>query len=881
MNPMPLAPQMRLGPYEIVSALGAGGMGEVYKARDTRLDRTVAIKICTGQFTDRFEREARAISSLNHPNICALYDIGHEGGLDFLVMEHLEGESLETRLRKGPLPVAEAMQIAIQIAGALDVAHRHGVIHRDLKPGNVMLTRVGAKLLDFGLAKMTQMPGAASGNLSSLPTVAQSLTTEGAILGTFQYMAPEQLEGREADARSDIFAFGATLYETISGRKASEGASQASLITSVMSVEPPAVSTIQPMASPALDHIIRRCLAKSPDDRWQTARDLLGELKWTAEAGSQAGVPAPVVARRRSREQLAWLAAGAASLMFLIASVFALMHFREQPAKSAAVRFQVPVPEKLSFHWYDMSAVSPDGERVAFTASGDGNDGHLFVRTLNSLVATPLAKADNAYSPFWSPDGRQLAFFTSAKLRKADLSGGPSVTLCESCSGIEGGTWNRDGVILISLRGVLNRLSAAGGEPKPLGPLVQGETDQAWPQFLPDGEHYLFLSVNPRHDLQGIYAGALGSKERKRIIATDANAVYLPPGQLLFLRGSVLMAQSFDVKKLELRDEPHPIAEQVALMPFLLGAAFSASPNGVLVWRSGSVTANSELTWLDRNGKKLGVVGDAAEFSSPALSPDEKKLAVAIRDPKTKMRDIWVADLQRGTRMRLTFDAADDLNPVWSPDGTRIAFTSDRKHERDIYQKLADGSGQDELLLESKDGQKNVEDWSPDGKYLLYNHQPPGHIYLFVMPLMGDRKPVPYLKTEFRTDQGRFSPNGRWLAYSSNESGKSEIYVQGFSLDSSKPRGKWQVSTAGGAEAQWRHDGNELYYIADANLMAVDVKTDGLSFEAGMPKRLFDVRLTGRVRNRYLASRDGQRFLVNAPLDESSKSPLEVLVNWR
>ena len=875
---MPLAPKMRLGPYEIVSALGAGGMGEVYKARDTRLDRTVAVKICTGHFTDRFEREARAISSLNHPNICALYDVGREEGVDFLVMEHLEGESLEARLRKGPLPMAEALRIAIQIADALDTAHRQGVIHRDLKPGNVMLTPGGAKLLDFGLAKMAEIPGAASGNRSSLPTVAQSLTTEGSILGTFQYMAPEQLEGKEADARSDIFAFGATLYEMLTGRKAFEGPSQASLITAVMSSDPPALSTIQPIVSPALEHVVRRCLAKSPDDRWQTTRDLLGELKWIAEPGSQAGAPGPAVS---SRKRLPWLMAGAASLLLLPALIATALHLREQPATAPEIRFQVPVPESLSFRWYDVPEVSPDGEHIAFAAGNGEGESRLFVRDLKSVSATPLARTDTAYSPFWSPDGRQLAFSTTSNLLRADLNGASTVAICAKCSTSPGGTWSRDGVIVISVRGVLNRVPAAGGEPKPLGSLAHGETAQLWPQFLPDGQHYLYLSLNPRPDLQGIYVAALGSNDRKRIVASDTNAAYSASGHLLFLRGNVLMAQPFDAKKLELRAEPHPVAHEMFIMPFLAGASFSVSPNGVLVWRAGDAIANSELTWIDRKGNKLGVVGVPADFSSPALSPDERKVAVGIRDPKTKMRDIWVADLLRGATTRLTFDAADDLNPVWSPDGTRIAFTSDRKGERDIYQKLSDGSGPDELLLEGRDGQKNLEDWSPDGKYLLYNHQPAGHLYLLVMPLTGDRKPVPYLKTEFRTDQAQFSPNGRWVAYRSDESGKNEVYVQGFSLDPSHPRGKWQISTAGGEEPQWRRDGRELFYVAGNKLMAVDVKTDGQSFEAGIPKRLFDVRMPSRVRNRYVVSKDGQRFLVNLPLEEASKAPIEVLVNWR
>jgi Tol biopolymer transport system component/tRNA A-37 threonylcarbamoyl transferase component Bud32 len=874
---MPLASKTRLGPYEIIAPLGAGGMGEVYKGRDTRLDRTVAIKICKGRFTDRFEREARAISSLNHQHICALYDIGHEDSMGFLVMEHLEGETLEARLRHGALPIAEALQIAIEIAGALDAAHRKGVIHRDLKPGNVMLTSAGAKLLDFGLAKFVETTGTPSGIDAAPSTVTQTITAEGTILGTFQYMSPEQLEGKESDARSDIFSFGAMLYETIAGSKAFRGASQASLMAAVMSTDPPPVSTAQPMASPALDRVIRMCLAKSPDDRWQSARDLLNELRWIADSGSQAGIAAAAAVTLRSRQRLPWLVAGAVSALFLASLVFTVAHLREQPARTMAVRFEMPAPDNLS--WYDLPAVSPDGERIAFTAGTETNK--LFVRPLNASAATPLPVQGGAYGPFWSPDGRQIAYFTATAVQKVDAAGGPPFTLCQTPSASIGGTWNRDGVIVVSLGGLLHRLAATGGEPKPLRPLAEGETAQRWPQFLPDGKHYLYLSVSSRPDLQGIYAASLDGGERKRIVASDANAWYVPSGQLLYMRGDVLMAQPFDLRKLLLQGEPHPIADHIVRTVTAPGAIFAASSNGVLVWRSGN-GSDSLLEWFDRSGKKLGAVGDAADFSNPALSPDDGRLAVGIRDPQTKTRDIWVIDLMRGARTRLTFDPADELNPVWSPDGTRIAFSSNRRGERDVYQKLADGLGQDELLLEAKDGQDSVEDWSADGKYLLYHYQPPEHNYLYVMPFAGDRKPVPLVKTELHTEQGQFSPNGRWLAYSSYESRKSDIYVQGFTPSPSRPRGKWQVSTAGGSEARWRRDGKELYYYSGGAIMAVDVKTDGASFEAGIPKALFKAPPGAfGARNHFVVSKDGQRFLVVTPVEETTNTPMQVLVNWR
>ncbi|HEY2664921.1 MAG TPA: protein kinase, partial [Candidatus Binataceae bacterium] len=535
---MPLvAAKTRLGPYEVLAMRGSGGMGEVYEARDTRLDRIVAIKVCKGRFTERFEREARAVSSLNHPHICALYDIGRENSIEFLVMEYLEGETLEARLRKGPLPIEEALRIATQIASALDAAHRKGVTHRDLKPGNVMLTRGGAKLLDFGLSKIAEPLGT---DILGL-TVSQPITTEGTILGTLQYMSPEQLEGKETDARSDIFSFGAMLYEMITGRKSFECSSQASLIAAVMSVNPPPVSTIQPTASPALDRIVQRCLAKSPDDRWQSAGDLQSELEWISEAGSKAGIPAPVAVRRRSRERLAWIVAALAGAVLLASLTAAYM--RKKPAEAVEVRFQIPVPDKLNFYWYDLPAVSPDGERIAFTASATTVDAErLFVRSLNATTTTEIpTPGSNVIGPFWSPDGRQIAFFSRGNLQKVDLSGGSPVTICtfDTQSGRFGGTWNRDGVILVAHTFILYRVDAANGEPKPLRPFAEGETGQLWPSFLPDGNHYLYLSRSDRPDRQGIYAASLDSSERKFIVATSAQAVYVEPGQLLFMRGDV------------------------------------------------------------------------------------------------------------------------------------------------------------------------------------------------------------------------------------------------------------------------------------------------------------------------------------------------------
>jgi Tol biopolymer transport system component/DNA-binding winged helix-turn-helix (wHTH) protein len=632
-------------------------------------------------------------------------------------------------------------------------------------------------------------------------------------------------------------------------------------------------------------------------DRWQSVGDLQSELEWISEGGSSAGIPSPVAARRHNREPLAWLVAGLAGVLLLV-SLAMLAHKWKKTAEAAEVRFQIPAPEKLIFRWYDLPVVSPDGERIAFTASSmERYKSRLFVRPLNAGTVTEIRVPDGAYFPFWSPDGRQIAFSTGATLQKVDFSGAAPVTICplNEVVGSAGGpgaegTWNRDGVIIVSRSpGVLFRVNVATGESKPLRPFAEGETQQRWPRFLPDGNHYLYLSIGSRSGQQGIYAASLDSSERKFIVGTNANAAYVEPGQLLFMRGDVLMVQPFDLRSLKLQGEPRRVADHIERMEATApvpGAIFSASPNGVLAWRRSSLSYESVLQWLDRKGKRLGVVGEAAAYSNPALSPDDKKLAIGIRDPQTKTRDIWIFDLLRGTKTRLTFDPADDLDSIWSPDGTRIAFTSDRLGQRDIYQKLADGSGPEELLLGGKGANKNVEDWSPDGKYLVHNYQvsTPPQMHLYVLPLDGDRKSVPYVNTEFATQQGQISPNGRWLAYRSTESGRPEIYVQGFTLNSSQPRGKWQISTAGGQLPRWRRDGKELFYRFGTTFYAVDVKTDGASFEVGIPRPLFDtvtVNSAAGGDSPFVVTRDGQRFLVLALAEKEASEPMEVVVNWR
>ena len=882
---MPLLAGALLGPYQIISPIGAGGMGEVYRARDTRLDREVAIKVLPAQVAgredlqQRFEREARAISSLHHPHICSLYDIGLQDGAPYLVMELLAGEPLDKRIERGALPLEEALRIAIQIADALDQAHGKGVVHRDLKPGNVMLTATGAKLLDFGLAKAIE-PQKGAATLSSLPTQTRALTTEGTILGTLAYMAPEQLEGKEVDARTDIFALGALLYEMLTGKQAFSGDSHASLITSIMSSDPAPVSAVQPMATPALERAIRKCLAKSPDQRWQSVRDLMSELQWIAEGGSQGGVSAPVMAPHRSPGRAAWLAVGSMAALLIPLVAVAILHLREQAPVQNVVRFEIAPPDKSVLRSIDIPTPSPDGQRIVFSAVGAEQKSRLWIRSLDTPGLQPVAGTEGAALPFWSPDGRKIGFIADGKLKRVDATGGPAHIICELNNNFGAASWNQDGVILFGRNGILMRVSAEGGEPKPVEGGSKRDLTRYWPQFLPDGKHFLYNSESDPRDDGGVYAGSLDGGARKKLLGGDSKAIYAGLGYLLFNRSDTLYAQPFDPKRIELKGDSVPLAEHVLTFGTTAGANFFTSSNGVLAYRTGTRGADFELAWFDRSGKRLSTVGPPAQFTNPALSPDERWLAVGKMDLETKTRDLWLYDLVRGTSTRLTFDPGDDLNPAWSPDGKRIAFTAKRKGERDIYLMDANGTREPELMLQTPK-RKNVEQWSPDGKYLVFNLEASDmNSDLYVLPLSGERKAIPFLTSPFTEDMGQISPNGRWIAYRSNESGTSEVYVQTFTPGDPAPRRKWRISTDGGMEPQWRRDGKELFYLRGSTLMAVDIKSDGREFEAGLPNPLFDKMLPGITRNRYVVSRDGQRFLVITPPEDQTNSDIHVVVGW-
>jgi Tol biopolymer transport system component len=910
----------RLGPYEILSALGAGGMGEVYKARDTRLDRLVAIKIlpealaADPQFRERFDREARAISQLTHPHICTLYDVGREPlrrpgldtregdgpsasgvglhPIDFLVMELLDGETLADRLKKGALPLDQALTIAIAIASALDHAHRAAIVHRDLKPGNVMLTKAGAKLLDFGLAK-SRAPVVAGSSLSMLPTSPANLTAQGTILGTFQYMAPEQLEGQDADARTDIFAFGVVVYEMLTGHKAFEGKTQASLIGAIMHATPPPIAAIQPLAPAALNRIVTTCLAKDPDERWQAASDVMRELKWIAESASQAtaatattvsAVAVPDVSRRRP-VGVAWAAVvGLVILVVLLigAMIPAVLYFRRAAPDRNITRLELATPatsDPVSM------ALSPDGRQIAFVAAGEGGP-RLWVRRFDQAVATALPGTDGAAYPFWAPDGRAIGFFAAGKLKRVDLSGGAPQVLADAGAG-RGGAWSADGVILFSptASSGLLRMPAKGGMPAAVTEPKSGENSHRWPQFLPDGHHFLFRMAVGRLQTRGTYVGSLEGGTPTRVLEDDAAAVFAPPDLLLVVRQGVLMAVRFDPARAVVSGDPVPVAQNVGTDTTIERGAFTVSATGVLAHRPGG-SQRRQLVWVDRAGHTLGTVGgpDDGAPSNPSLAPDGQRAAVARVVQGNG--DIWLLDA-RGVLGRFTFDTSLDTTPVWSPDGRRLVFRSNRNGVADLFEKAANGAADEQPLLVTPEN-KAPQDFSPDGRTLLYTTlNAKTGVDLWAVPLDGDKKPFPVLQSAFDEMDAQFSPDGRWIAYESNQSGQSEIFVRPFP----ESRGQWQVSTAGGAQPRWRADGKELFYVTrDGHMMATPIATapDGLALVPGAAATLFALRLASGTnvtvgsyggRPQYAVARDG-RFLVDIAADTEATPPIAIVLNW-
>ena len=876
---MTLSSGTRLGPYEILAPIGAGGMGEVYRAKDTRLERTVAVKVLPSHLAaspesrQRFEREAKTISQLSHPHICALYDVGRDGETEFLVMELLEGETLSERLAKGPLPLESTLRYGTEIADALDKAHRQGIVHRDLKPGNVMLTKSGVKLLDFGLAK-AMAPAAGQSSLTALPTQ-QGVTQEGTILGTFQYMAPEQLEGREADARTDIFALGATLYEMATGKKAFAGATQASLITAIMSSDPPSISSAQPMSPAALERVVKTCLAKDPEDRWQSAADIKRELKWIGES-SQAGVAAPVAARRGSRERLAW---AVAALAVAGAAAWTLLGGRQAPHPEPTVKFTLPPPAGLRFG--DTIALSPDGRRIAFLSEDSGRKRGLWVRALDDLTPRLLSGAGTERFPFWSADGRTVAFFEGNRLRRIDVGGGSAQTICETGAGF-GGSWEPAGTIVYASEfgSTVFSVSAAGGKPVAATALdaARGDVAHLFPVFLPDGRHFVFVARNRDPEKTAIALGELGSTRTRALFHAESAAIYADPGYLLFAREGALLAQRFDPRRLEPEGEATSVADDVLFFTDMSGLQATVGGQALAY---GRWFHKKKLVWLDRKGAELGTLGAVGDYGDVSISPDGRRVAVSMADgARGQNMDVWVLDAERGQTSRLTSERTDEFHASWSPDGRWVAYVSDHAGFYDLYRRPAEGGAEEALLLTRRD--KSLDDISADGRFAIYNsasETPRSDLWALPLPA-GSGDPIRLTQTPAFTEAtARLSPDGHWLMFRSDESGRPEVYVQPF------PRGpKRQVSSGGGDSPVWRRDGREIYYVSpDGRLTSVAVSFKGGEIEAGTPQPLFDLRLAPSHwldPRPYDVAPDGQRFLAVRRVEDAGPDAIIVNLHW-
>jgi eukaryotic-like serine/threonine-protein kinase len=865
----------KLGPYEILSPVGAGGMGEVYRARDTRLDRTIAIKVLNSQLVGnaelrgRFEREAKIISQLQHPHICVLHDVGSEGSTEFLVMEFLEGESLADRLKRGPLPQAELLKIAVQISDALEKAHRAGVVHRDLKPGNVMLTKLGAKLLDFGLAKPAAAnvatrhgSGSASviaGALTQTSPTATPLSTVGAVIGTVQYMSPEQIQGIEADARSDIFAFGAMLYEMATGKRAFEGKTQASIVGQILAVDPPAASTVRPETSPALDRVIRLCLEKDADERIQTAHDLKLNLQAVAEHPADAA-SVNQQATSSARGRTGWIAALIAALALGALAAILLYH----PAKPASTRTSINPPPTIAFHladdWAGPPVLSPDGKLIAFTDAGKRE---IWVRPVNSLEAHPLEGTTGATFPFWSPDSRSLAFFIVGKgLKRVDLNGGPPTDVAAAMQG-RGGAWGSAGVIVFSPApdAPLMKVNANGGTAELLTKIDPSmHTSHRWPAFLPDGKHILYLALNheaSKASNDAIYYASLDGRENRLLFHTQSSPVYAA-GYLLFVRGDKLLAQSFEPAKGELKGDPQPVASGVILDGSDWHMDVSATEDGLLVYGSGA-TRTSQLVWLDRSGKDVGVAADNIAGSPLMhLSPEGDRVALQM-ESGMGTADIYVLDLARGVRTRLTFGPVSNVIPRWSPDGKWIYYSSLRNGHYGMFRRPADASGDEESVF-AVGRDVSPADLSPDGKTVLMSESAEEQNFsIWALPLAEPRKPRKIIEDGHYA--ASFSPDGRYVVYDSRESGQSQVYVVPFG----DRKGRWQVSSTSGAIPRWSKDGKEIDYVESANgvfsIVAVPVKEQGDQLQFGSPQTLVG-NMNAATFPTFDVSPDGKKILL-------------------
>lgn len=893
----------QLGRYVVRSLLGAGGMGEVYLARDPKIGRDVAIKVLSASYTAddqhlaRFKQEAHAAGTLNHPNILSVYDIGVYEGSPYVVSELLEGSTLQTVIRQ-PLPVRKAVDYALQIAKGLAAAHEKGIVHRDLKPENIFLTKDGRiKILDFGLAKLVQ-PDGPLGPLRDEST--REITTEpGIVLGTIGYMSPEQVRGQQVDTRSDIFSFGVVLYEMLTGKKAFARESMADAISAVLKEDPQDLMDANPAIPPALERLVRHCLEKRSEQRFHSASDLAFALEAldttrTNEAPITTSTGGWTSPDKNWKAWAGWIAA--AVLLVSSLALAAVLFWGNERKLDPRMQFSILAPEGTTFGSSGVGneiALSPDGRKLAFVAfRGANRERSLWIRSLENKDAAELPGTVGAAQPFWSPNSRSICFFAERKLKKVDISTGSLQALTDVSDDPRGGSWSVNDTIIFSpnITSPLVRIPAAGGSPEAVTVLdgERSETSHRWPSFLPDGDHFLYFGRGTKKDLEGIFVASMTTGERRFLFANETMAAYAASadtatGHLLFVHAGVLKAQPFDPRTLQLSGAPVEIANNVASFATEVGAtayaAFSASSNGHLLFSTAGDQTN-ELAWFDRSGNEVGKVTPPGSYYAPYLSPDGKKVIFAWRNGTND--DLKALDLSTGSSVRFTFDAANDVLGVWSPDGEQIAFASDRGGgSLKIYRKNADGSGEEEMLFGAETN-AIPDDWSKNGDFLLF-YLDSGLATkndLMLLSMKGERRVVPYLQTQFTESHGRFSPDGRWVAYTSDASGKPDIYVRSFPSGN----GLWQISTAGGDSAQWSSDGKELFYMApDRNLMVVPVNTRG-TFSYGEPKALFTTKvpLTGLIgyRNSFLVSNDGQRFMISRLTDERYLQPLTLVLNW-
>jgi serine/threonine protein kinase len=873
---MALLPGTKLGPYEIGTPLGAGGMGEVYRARDTRLDRTVAVKILPSHLSgdpilrQRFEQEAKAISSLNHPHICALYDVGHQDDAEFLIMEYLEGETLAKLLEKGPLPLAQVLKYGVEIADALDKAHRQGIIHRDLKPGNIMITKSGAKLLDFGLAKAA-VPVATGATLTAVASRATPVTQQGTIVGTFQYMSPEQVDGKELDSRSDIFSFGAVLYEMLTGQHAFSGKSQLSVASAILETEPAPISSLKPLTPPALDRCIRQCLAKEPEQRWQSAGDLASELLWIAEGGSQTGLAVPLASRGRKRERAIWIAAAVAAGLIAV-YVGWQGGLRTRTRYPVHLTVTLPADKVLVNSSTEPIAISPDGTSIVYSAQGNDRKEQLYLRKLDTFENTPIAGTEDGECPFFSPNGEWLGFLADGKLKKVSLRGGSSVVVVDEAVPTAG-SWAEDDTIYFkkSFPSGVYAVAAGGGQARQVTqPAKADERADLWPDALPGGNGLIFTVWTGRSFNDARIEGfSFKTGKRKVLINGGTGGRYLSNGYLAYARGGTLFTVPFDPERLEVEGAPVPMIEGVKTGASNGDAGFAVSRNGTLAFQPGSFTSfERNLLWMDRSGKTANITDEVKPYAFASLSPDGKRIALTLQ---SSTFDVWVYDLERDTLTKASF-GGDDYRPRWSPGGKMLAYDSSKSGYQQIYVKQGIGQGSEEMVTDGPEN-KELYDWTPDGREVIFGRQNEITGWdLYAAPIQGDHKPRALLKTPFNQTGARVSSDGKWLAYVSDESGQLEVFVQALS----DPSTRTQVSRETGWEPHWARSANELLYRSKNRVMSVRFSPGG-GLSPGKSMVLFEDK---KEWSGYDVARDGRLVVTREAQDKGNGTQINVVLNW-